>query len=303
MTTTELERFDPTDDTQLELLKTTVVGDQGLTNNEFALFVRVATHTHLDPFRRQIYATKRAGKLVIQTGIDGYRAIAARTGLHAGTDDAVFSGKSTDKAFPGEATVTVYKIVGGIRCPFTGTARWDEFKPDQDWMWRKMPHNQLGKCAEAQALRKAFPEETSGVEFDGDTVVDVDGVTIEPEPHEQSRDDALAARFAALPVASKVVYTAWTQAQGIAKPYDDDALDRLEHALDQVENDGPAALNGIAEDAPLHVCDHCDADAIVEVDGQWLCAEHQLPPELADNVLHSSVTDPPATLGLDGVGA
>jgi len=49
------------------------------------------------------------------------------------------------------------------RCGFTATARWSEYKPDSDFMWRRMPHTMLGKCAEALALRKGFPQELSGL--------------------------------------------------------------------------------------------------------------------------------------------
>jgi hypothetical protein len=61
--------------------------------------------------------------------------------------------------------VTVYKIIGNVRCPFTASARWDQYYPgdEQGFMWRKMPHLMLGKCAEALALRKAFPAELSGL--------------------------------------------------------------------------------------------------------------------------------------------
>jgi hypothetical protein len=61
--------------------------------------------------------------------------------------------------------VTVWKILSGVRCPFTATAHWAEYYPGdaQGWAWKKMPHVMLGKCAEALALRKAFPAELSGV--------------------------------------------------------------------------------------------------------------------------------------------
>lgn len=263
------DRFDWTNREQLELLRDQINPD--LSDQQFMLFCQVAKHTNLDPFRRQIYGTVRNGKLVIQTGIDGYRAIAARTGLHAGTDDAVFNGRSQDKQYPGEATVTVYKLVGGVRVPYTATARWDEYKPDQDWMWKRMPHNQLGKCAEALALRKAFPEETAGIDAEEATVnVDAASVTVEPQPHEVGREEALRLRFGALPVAAKVQYTAWVESQDdIPQPghREDPHLDRLEWAMELVE------VHGL-----VPRCSQCEAYAVKD----GLCVEHQLPPEVTD---------------------
>lgn len=154
---------------QIELVKRTVA--PGTTDDELALFLATANRTGLDPFTGQLHAVKRWNRregrevMTIQIGIDGYRAIAARTGLHAGTDDAVFV--ESGAKWPTSATVTVYRIVGGQRVPFTATARWDEFAqrtkdgtPTE--MWARMPHHMLAKCAEALALRKAFPVELGG---------------------------------------------------------------------------------------------------------------------------------------------
>jgi phage recombination protein Bet len=144
---------------QVELIQRTVAN--GTTNDEFKLFLYTAKRTGLDPLVRQIHAVKRAGKMAIQTAIDGYRLIADRTGKYAGNDDPVFDDEKT----PRKASVTVYKIVDGQRCPFTATARWEQYFPGetQGFMWKKMPHLMLGKCAEALALRKAFPAEMGGV--------------------------------------------------------------------------------------------------------------------------------------------
>jgi len=146
---------------QIDLIKQTVAKET--TDNELALFLYTAKRTGLDPLVRQIHAVKRSGKMSIQVGIDGFRLVAQRTGCHAGTDDPVYEiGKD---GLPVKASVTVYRIVNGQRCPFTATARWSEYFPGeaQGFMWKKMPFLMLGKCAEGLALRKAFPAELSGV--------------------------------------------------------------------------------------------------------------------------------------------
>jgi len=144
---------------QIDLIKRTVA--KGTSDDEFKLFLYQAVRTGLDPLAKQIYAVMRGGRMAIQTGIDGFRLTADRTGKYAGSDDTVFSGEGKDLA----ATVTVYKIVQNVRCPFTATARWSEYYPGdaQGSMWKRMPHTMLGKCAEALALRKAFPADLSGV--------------------------------------------------------------------------------------------------------------------------------------------
>lgn len=144
---------------KVELIKKTVAKD--CTNDELELFLYTCHRTGLDPLARQIYAVKRSGKMTIQTGIDGYRLIADRTGKLAGISDYAFD--SEEAKTPAKATVTVRKVVGdGIIAEFTATARWGEYNAGGP-MWAKMPYLMLGKCAEALALRKAFPADLSGV--------------------------------------------------------------------------------------------------------------------------------------------
>lgn len=149
---------------RIDLIKRTVAKDA--TDDELQMFLNQANKMGLDPLTKQIYFQKyknrKTGewKVTIIVGIDGYRVTAARTGLYAGSDDAVFD----DPKNPTIATVTIYKMVGGQRCPFTASARWNEYcpQPPQDHMWRKMPNTMLAKCAEGLALRKAFPAELGG---------------------------------------------------------------------------------------------------------------------------------------------
>lgn len=153
---------------QVDLIKRMVAKEA--TNDELALFIHVAQKSGLDPLAKQIYCIHRKDgdgpkNMAIQTGIDGYRLIADRTGLYAGSDEPVYSEKIGD-AFPYSATVTVYKLVNKEPRPFSATAHWAEYYPGEGkpgFMWRKMPRLMLGKCAESLALRKAFPQELSGV--------------------------------------------------------------------------------------------------------------------------------------------
>lgn len=128
-----------------------------LNDQELQLFALVAQRSGLDPFAKQIYAVKRQGRVTFQTGIDGYRSTAERTGEYDGSDEPTF-GEMKD-GHPESATVTVYRFRNGRRVGQTATAYWSEFYPgdSQGHMWKKMPRNQLAKCAEALAMRKAFP--------------------------------------------------------------------------------------------------------------------------------------------------
>ena len=157
------------DNSKLELIKRTVA--KGATQDEFELFLHACKRTGLDPLMKQIHAIKRWSAveqretMAIQTGIDGYRLVADRTGKYAGSDDAVFDEKDGK---PIKATVTVWKMVEGQRMAFTASARFDEYaqkKKDGSLtsFWIKMSYGQLAKCAESLALRKAFPAELSGV--------------------------------------------------------------------------------------------------------------------------------------------
>ena len=149
---------------QITLIKSQIAVDA--TDDELKLFLHVANKSGLDPLARQIYFIKRGGKMTIMTAIDGFRAIADRTGQYIGSSDPIFEDNGS---IPAKATVTVNKVVSGVVGNFTATARWDEYYPgkSQGFMWDKMPHTMLGKCAEALALRKAFPAQLSGL-YTGD---------------------------------------------------------------------------------------------------------------------------------------
>lgn len=147
---------------ELQTIQNTIA--KGATVDELKLFLFQAKRTGLDPFSRQIHLVKRGDTAVIQTGIDGYRAIAERTGKYAGNDEPVFEMDQAGKK-PIKASVTVWKIVAKQRVGFTASARWSEYFPGEKlgFMWNSKPFLMLSKCAEALALRKAFPSDLSGL--------------------------------------------------------------------------------------------------------------------------------------------
>ncbi len=141
---------------QFAVIKQTIF--PGCNDDQLALYVHDCKRHGVHPMDGMIYPQLRKGRYVAITSIDFLRARADSTGLYAGNDDPVFGGEPKTPGFT--ATATVYKLIGGQRCGFSATARWPEYCPEQNaFMWQKMPHTMLGKCAEALALRKAFPQQ------------------------------------------------------------------------------------------------------------------------------------------------
>lgn len=150
---------------QLELVKRTVAN--GATAQELQLYLYDCQRQGVHPLDKLLHFTKRGGKYTPVTSIDLMRIRAAETGEYAGSDDAVFEFDKDEEpsGIPDRARVTVWRLVQGMRCSFTATARWVEYYPGDaaGTMWRKMPHTMLGKCAEALALRKGFPRQLAGL--------------------------------------------------------------------------------------------------------------------------------------------
>lgn len=158
------------DSERIDLLRRTLVQD--ISPAEFELYIAVCNRTGLDPFAKQIYAIKRSGKMVIQVSIDGMRLIAQRSQDYGGQDGPYWCGEDgqwTDVWLRSEHPVAAK--VGVKRRGWSNyvyaVAHWDEYvvsyqgKPSQ--FWASMPRLMLAKCAESLALRKAFPQELSGL--------------------------------------------------------------------------------------------------------------------------------------------
>lgn len=131
----------------------------------------------LDPMQKPVHIVpmwdknSRSMRDVIMPGISLYRTQAARTGEHVGTDEPVY-GPMIDLAVTGGTvrvpewcSVTVWRMKAGMRCAFVATEYWEENyavagkdTTAPNAMWKKRSRGQIAKCAEAQALRRAFPE-------------------------------------------------------------------------------------------------------------------------------------------------
>lgn len=178
-------------DDQLDLIKRTVC--QGSTNDELQLFMYQVQKTGLDPLAKQIYAIKRWNSelkrevMGIQTSIDGFRLIAERSGKYAGQlgpfwcgEDGVWLDVWTSDGPPAASKVAVLRH--DFNEPCWGVARFAGYAQNKkggglSFMWASKGDIMIAKCAESLALRKAFPQELSGLY----TSDEMDQATNKPE--------------------------------------------------------------------------------------------------------------------------
>lgn len=202
-------------------------GVRGANTADYALLFQQVRRTGLDPFSRQIYlimreswdkeARARVPKPTIQIGIDGFRLIAKRAAgqegvrikhcnpiwtAEDGTEHKVWIRKGE---IPAACTYKIEMVPTGDTVEMSVTM--DEYMPLMDeyegngesrhktgkkvpmGLWATMPASQIAKCAEAVTLRKAFPQDLSGLyaeeEMDQQGVIDLTPVqTPEGEVHQ-----------------------------------------------------------------------------------------------------------------------
>lgn len=177
---------------KVDLIKRTIC--KGATDDELSMFVQTSQRLGLDPFARQVFAVKRWDNserrevMSIQVSIDGFRLVAERTGKYAGQLGPLWTGDGKEwievwlsSTPPAAAKVGVMRH--DFKEPVWSVATWDQYKQTKrdgglTSMWAKMGPLMLAKCAESLALRRAFPNELSGVY----TTEEMSQATTDPVP-------------------------------------------------------------------------------------------------------------------------
>ncbi len=188
------------DEAKLKLLKNTIC--KGASDDEFQLFLHACERTGLDPFMKQIYSIPRKTKnkngeweetRTIQTGVDGFRLIAERTGNYAPGREPSYHYDEKGRLISSTAYVKK-RTSDGTWHEIAATAFFEEYKQEfynkkddryeLSTFWKKMPHVMLAKVAEAVALRKAFPADLSGL-YTSDEMAQAEVTTLESSPAEE----------------------------------------------------------------------------------------------------------------------
>lgn len=269
----------------LDLVRRTVAKD--CNPAEFDQFIHICRHTRLDPLKRQIYCfvfnkhdnAKR--QMVIVTGISGYRAIAERTGNYRPDEDAPrityddkAKNKDTNPLGIVKAEVCVYKFSHGAWYKVTGEAYWDEYVPisggridSRKGGWVKSPRVMLPKCAEAQALRKAWPDDFANLyledEMDRSEIIDITPT--------EAADQASEAVKLALVGGANALTVQWGNADQLVRVSVGEFVDRVveyvskpERTVEEIHGWWQRNLSARAEFKAKHGHDFLELQRVVE---------------------------------------
>ncbi|WP_209447598.1 recombinase RecT [Rhodococcus qingshengii] len=210
--------IDPTQSTftDVQLAALRQLGVEDAPKGDLDLFFHQAKRTGLDPFAKQIYMLGRRTKIkvwnerakrqdeewvmkyTIQTGIDGYRVTGHRLARLAGDDIAVEGPfwRGADGGWddvwldPNRPPLAAKYIVVKNGVKYSSVAMYGEYvqtyskdgQQHPNSMWAKMPANQLAKCAEAAAWKKAYPNDFSGMVLeDAVQVIEAESTSVTSE--------------------------------------------------------------------------------------------------------------------------
>jgi phage recombination protein Bet len=183
---------------QEQLIRDTYMS--GASKEDAAMLMEIARTRRLNPLLKQVHFVSRNDKQKnrkvwsVQVSIDGLRAIAERTGKYDGQDEPEF-GPLNEHGFPEWAKIRVYRKDWSR--PAVGMVYWEEYvQTDYNGsvtrFWKTMPRVMLAKCAESVAMRKAFPEDLSGL-YTPEEMQQADSGQVPPQisPHDQEGDTEL----------------------------------------------------------------------------------------------------------------